>query len=164
MVEADAPDGALTLGLLDIGGETIAIDVSSLAEVAHIEKLNPTLDPQPGVLGLIAIRGSLIPVCDPFSVYDTSDSGKRPSIAAVIIEEEQAIGLAVDGVHGLRRFKRSDIQNMHGETGRGLGAGTIQRKRRPDRSDRCRRAHQKRRIAARKDAAAQGQQRERSRR
>ena len=125
MSSPEASDGILTLGLLDLGGETIAVNVDALAEVAHIDTLKPTLEPQAGVLGLISIRGSLIPVCDPFSVYcgakDTS-----PAIAAVIISDDQAIGLAVDGVQGLRRFNRNDVQNMHGSGNPGFGAGTIQ--------------------------------------
>ena len=123
---ADPVEGTLTLGLLDLGGETIAVDVDALAEVAHIDTLKPTLEPQAGVLGLISIRGSLIPVCDPFSVYRGPED-TAPTIAAVIIRDDQAIGLAVDGVQGLRRFNRSDVQNLHGAGGPGFGAGTIQR-------------------------------------
>ena len=126
MVSSEQTDGVLTLGLLDLGGETIAIDVDALAEVAHIDTLKPTLEPQAGVLGLISIRGSLIPVCDPFSVYGSTDE-HAPAIAAVVIRDDRAIGLAVDGVQGLRRFNRADVQNMHGSSDSGFGAGTIQR-------------------------------------
>jgi len=121
-------DDALILGLLNLRGETVAIDVGALAEVAHIEALSRPLSPQPGVLGLISIRGSLIPVCDPFSLYGVGADESQPAIAAVIIDGDQAIGLGVDGVQGLKRFKRSDVQCMHGEAGHGFGAGTIERK------------------------------------
>ena len=126
MSSPETSDGILTLGLLDLGGETIAVNVDALAEVAHIDVLKPTLEPQAGVLGLISIRGSLIPVCDPFSVYNSANK-TSPAIAAVIISEDQAIGLAVDGVQGLRRFNRNDVQYMHGSGNPGFGAGTIQR-------------------------------------
>ncbi|MEM9757372.1 MAG: chemotaxis protein CheW, partial [Pseudomonadota bacterium] len=93
----------LTLGLLTVGTETVAVDIAALAEVARIETLRPTLEPHPGVLGLISIRGALTPVYDPFGTF-AAETGRRPGIAAILHRRGTAIGLAVDGVQGLSRF------------------------------------------------------------
>ncbi|MEM8881779.1 MAG: chemotaxis protein CheW [Pseudomonadota bacterium] len=127
MTATAAERGKLTLGLLHLKGQTIAIDVDALAEVAHIETLRQTVDPHPGVLGLISIRGALIPVCDPFGAYSDDASSAPPAIAAVLARDDLVIGLAVDGVNGLRRFDAGEIQSMRGKMGRGFSAGTIHR-------------------------------------
>ncbi|MBF9029987.1 hypothetical protein HKCCE3408_06245 [Rhodobacterales bacterium HKCCE3408] len=118
------PGGDLTLGLLSIGEATVAIEVGYLAEVAHIETLQKRLgNGGDGALGVIAIRGALLPVIDPLGIY--ASAGTSPEIAAVLSDDTAVTGLAVDGVKGLRRFPARSLQRLTGDGGDSLNAGTI---------------------------------------
>jgi purine-binding chemotaxis protein CheW len=117
------PDEVLTLGLFELGNETIAIDVRFLAEVAHIDVLQHRITGDDNALGLISIRGVLVPVIDPLGIYRSAKS--KPSTAAVLTDSERVSGLAVNRVMGLRRFEARSLQRLTGDGGENLTAGTI---------------------------------------
>lgn len=111
----DTPPGeTLVLGLLCVGGETIGIEARNLAEVAPILSLNRMISDPHGALGSILIRGALIPVCDPLVLCGSRQGTDRPSIAAVVTDRENMVALGVEGIGGLRRCHRDDIQSVGG--------------------------------------------------
>lgn len=112
MLDEANTEGDLTFGLLSVGQNMIAVEASCLAEVAHISRLDEPLVHHPDVLGMLDIRGNLIPVCDPLSKFTRKTDADTPKTAAVIVSEGYAIALAVHGIHGLLRVAASDVRSM----------------------------------------------------
>lgn len=121
--ESDRGSAELVFGLLGIADQTIAVDVVCLSEVAHIDALQPALSPGSGMIGMIPIRGALVPVVDPFGSF--APPAPRPTIAAVLTSRGQTLGLAVEHVQGLRRFPSDAVQRLADDPGETLSAGTI---------------------------------------
>lgn len=120
--QADAEED-VTLGVFRIGDRTVGIDVVDLSEVTHIQTLRPSLEQTDATLGLMAIRGVMIPVIDPLRTYHDRQQG--PMIVAVLSHDGKATGLAVDEVLGLKRFPTQSVQKLAGQSNRSLLGGTI---------------------------------------
>lgn len=114
-----APDDDIVLGLFRIGPDVIAVDIGFLREATRIDVLHRCLDTTDRVLGMITIRGALIPV------IDLAGSTKTPTRAAVLATGDQAVAIAVDDICGLRRFPAAAVQRLSGPSLRGLSAGSI---------------------------------------
>ena len=120
---SDMADDGMSLGLFRIGETMIGVDVGILSEVAHIQSLRPSAAKDDTMLGLIPIRGTLLPVVDPLERYTAGN--KKPAIVAVLALDGQATGLAVDEVAGLKRFPCGSLQTLGNRGARTLIAGTI---------------------------------------
>lgn len=107
----DDPDrtGDRALGLFRIGGVRIAIDVGVLTEVVHVEDLKRGIDPADTALGMIVIRGVLVPVIDPLRQYAPPD--RQPAIVVVLSRGDMLTGIGVDEVGGLSRFPAAAVQS-----------------------------------------------------
>lgn len=110
-------------GLFRLGQETIAVDIAHLEEVARIDVLRRGIDDGHRVLGMITLRGVLVPVIDPLGRYDGETA--RPGIAVILSVDDQFAGLAVDEVKGLRRFPLRAIQRLAGAGSGRLATGAI---------------------------------------
>lgn len=119
--EAEAEEG--DFGLFRLGGKTVAVHLVHLEEVARIEMLHPLIDHGGAALGMITVRGVLVPVIDPLGCY--ADGAARPEAAVILCVGGQFVALAVNEVMGIRRFPLRAIQRLAGERSQRLGAGTI---------------------------------------
>ena len=113
MVEDEAPRGR-TYGLLVVGDHVVGIDVKHLSEVAPITKLSSMMSESAAGLGLVALRGSLIPVCDPMVLCGGSPAITTPKIAAVVTDRRLVFALGIDGIAGLHRCTNDEIQMING--------------------------------------------------
>ncbi len=118
---SDSDEG--DFGLFGVDGKTIAVHIDHLAELAHIDGLHQGIGADENSLGLIPVRGVLVPVLDAFGNYRRD--GRRPKTAAILGVDGQFAGLAIDEVIGLRRFPMRTIQQMAGSAVRRLSAGMI---------------------------------------
>lgn len=108
------------IGLLRCDGHAFGIPSEALLEVAPVGTLDTLLSPEPAVLGAVRLRGSLIPVLDPFALCGLprmrAEDGAGCAIAAVLTDGTAMVALGVSGIAGLRRCARDEVQ--------GLGAGS----------------------------------------
>lgn len=99
-------------GLLRTAEHTFCIPAGALAEVAHISKLHPFLSDHAAVRGAVAMRGLLVPVCDPLTLCDEGRSLQAPRVAAFATDGDRVLSLGVDEVGGLYRCSDGDVQHL----------------------------------------------------
>ncbi len=100
----------IRFGLLDVGTQRIGIDIGVLLEVCMIKELAPVMIGKPELMGVVNLRGSMIPVLDPSVLCKLPTGAARPQIAAVLGKNGRSIALGVDRISGLSEIARSDIQ------------------------------------------------------
>ncbi|MFW5654937.1 MAG: chemotaxis protein CheW [Roseicyclus sp.] len=112
--EDDAADrsGPDMVGLLRSGGELIGVRAKTLLEVTLIKGLDSILSSDPAVVGAFSLRGTLIPVLDPFVLCSLTPRNVDRSIAAVLTDGTSMIALGVEGISGLRRLGPEAVQRL----------------------------------------------------
>lgn len=108
---ADA--GRILLGLMDVGGRRIGIDIRHLVEVCTIQDLAPLMVGRREVLGVINLRGTMIPVLDPIVLCQQETTGQPPSVAAILEHGERLVALGVDRISGLSEIGARDVQSLY---------------------------------------------------
>ena len=107
--------GRVLLGLFDVGDLRIGIETSALSEVCMASKLLPIITPRTDVLGMLPLRGSMIPVVDLLAICGKGSHGERRAFVAIVQHAERLIGLSVDRSCGIAAFDSGDIQELYSE-------------------------------------------------
>jgi purine-binding chemotaxis protein CheW len=81
-----------------IGGDCFAVDSASVVEVVRGRRLTRVPLAGASVLGLVHMRGRIVPVIDPASRLGVSRAGRSAATYLVITLGEDWYGLAVDEV------------------------------------------------------------------
>lgn len=105
-----AEDGMV--GLLRTGGELVGVRAKTLLEVTLIKGLESILSRDPAVVGAFSLRGTLIPVLDPFVLCGLSPRDVEHKIAAVVTDGKSMMALGVEGIAGLRRLGAETVQRL----------------------------------------------------
>jgi purine-binding chemotaxis protein CheW len=93
-----SPDGAQVIAFY-LGGVPHACDVLMIQEVVTKRKVHPLPDMPPRLLGVLRLRGELVPVLDVAPLLDMS-LDDAPQRTILIVESEVGwVGVATDGVH-----------------------------------------------------------------
>ena len=100
------------VGLLQSGGEVFGVRARALLEVTLIKDLDSILSSDPAVVGAFSLRGTLIPVLDPFVLCGLPAQEMDRSIAAVLTDGTSMLALGVEGISGLRRLEASAVQRL----------------------------------------------------
>lgn len=103
------------VGLLQAGGELIGVRAKTLLEVTLIKGLDSILSSDPAVVGAFSLRGTLIPVLDPFVLCGLPSRDMDRSSAAVLTDGASMIALGVEGISRLRRLGAESVQTQHGQ-------------------------------------------------
>jgi purine-binding chemotaxis protein CheW len=111
----DAVSRDVTIGLLRCGDDFLGVRSTALLEVAPIRQLEPILSTEAAVIGAMALRGAIVPVCDPHVLCGLDSRSGTPAIAAIVSDGDGMLALGVDGISGLRRFAGSAAQRLHAE-------------------------------------------------
>ena len=107
----------VAFGLLDIGDRRVGIDLRFLTEVCMIERLAPLIIGASEVLGVIDLRGTMIPVLDPRRLCGLGPWTQPPRIAAMLESDGRTIGLGIDRVIGLTDPADGRVQRLFREPG-----------------------------------------------
>ncbi|MDG4648410.1 chemotaxis protein CheW [Roseibacterium sp. SDUM158017] len=116
----DAVPRFRTIGLLQVGDDLVGVPSDALLEVTLIRRLDRILSPEPAVIGALTLRGTLVPVCDPFVLCELGAQGAGRPIAAIVTDGKGMIALGVDGISGLRRCEEGNVQRLHGAEMQGV--------------------------------------------
>ncbi|HYH80849.1 MAG TPA: chemotaxis protein CheW [Longimicrobium sp.] len=81
-----------------IGGELHACDVQLVEEVVTKRRVHPLPDMPPRLLGVLKLRGELVPVVDVAPLLDLRLEAEQPSILVAAFGEAR-VGVAVDAAH-----------------------------------------------------------------
>ena len=90
--------------------EEYGLEVLQVHEIVRIEKIIPVPHAQKYFLGMMDIRGKVIPIIDLKEKLGLGEGEPMSAERAIIIEvEKRRIGLAVDRVSSVIQFKAGDI-------------------------------------------------------
>jgi len=81
-----------------IGGELHACDIQLVEEVVTRGRVHPLPDMPPRLLGLLRLRGELVPVVDVAPLLDLQLQAAQPAIIVAAIGDVR-VGVAVDAAH-----------------------------------------------------------------
>lgn len=101
-----------TLLAVRVGADVYGLPTESVREIIKLVEITEVPRMPPFLPGVISVRGAIIPVLDLRVRLGASDLGHTRNTRIVIVsnEEGQRFGLMVDGVVGLERFRKRDIE------------------------------------------------------
>lgn len=85
-----------------LGGEVCAVDILAVEEVVSPERLHPIPDAPRRLLGILALRGEMVPVLDVAAALDLGDDPARGCDVLILDYAGHRVGVATDGVRGTR--------------------------------------------------------------
>jgi len=108
----DAEDQYLTFML---AAEEYGLEILKVQEIKGWEQTTPVPNAPSYVLGVINIRGEIVPIIDLRIRFDLESVPPSPTTVIVVItihsgELERTIGLVVDAVSEVYRFEKENIQ------------------------------------------------------
>ena len=92
-----------------IGGEVHACDIQMVEEVVTKRRIHPLPDMPPRLLGMLRLRGELVPVVDVAPLLDLSLRAATPAILVVGVGEAR-LGVAVDAAEDVVALTPSDYR------------------------------------------------------
>ena len=101
-----------------IGGELHACDIQLVEEVVTKRRVHPLPDMPPRLLGMLRLRGDLVPVLDVAPLLELELQAEVPAILVVAVGESR-LGVAVDATHDVVSLSPADYRAApHGGTDR----------------------------------------------
>jgi chemotaxis signal transduction protein len=82
----------------ELGGQMHACDVLLVEEVVTAQRIHPLPDMPPRLLGMLRLRGELVPVVDVAPVLALARTSAAPTVL-VLDDGERRVGVAADYVH-----------------------------------------------------------------
>ena len=109
--EAAAEEASERLGLavVELGGEYFGVKLAAVQEFCDIAQLSPIPCCPPHILGAMNLRGNLLTLVDPHAALNLAP-GARGGKAVIARLGEQALGIAVDEVHGVVYLRGEELQ------------------------------------------------------
>lgn len=110
------PEEEVRLCFFTVGEDIYALHVETLTEIIIPQKIFPVPTTPPHVLGIINLRGNIVPIVDIRQVLDLPRTG-TPGQAAVIKHGQTVIGVIVDGVSEVGSVPKSSLLELPAEHG-----------------------------------------------
>ncbi len=113
--------------VFSIHGEPYALPVTVVTEIVRMQRLMDVVDLPPDVIGVLNIRGRIVPVVDLKLRFTNAPEAKTPTSVALIIEVEGVLtGLFVEAVLNVVRITPEMVQaSTDPSTASGVGVAGI---------------------------------------
>jgi chemotaxis signal transduction protein len=118
----EQPEEVFRICLFNIGEDTYAIPVELLTEIIISQKIFPVPTTPPHVLGVINLRGNIVPIVDirpALSLPQQAVSGQ----IAIVKQGAIILGIVVDNVSAVAGVAKSSLQPIPADHGAGAGTG-----------------------------------------
>ena len=92
-----------------IGGELHACDIQVVEEVVTKRRVHPLPDMPPRLLGILRLRGELVPVLDVAPLLELELKSETPVILVVAVGDTR-LGVAVDATHDVVSLSPADYR------------------------------------------------------
>ncbi len=110
------PEEEVQICLFDIGKDTYAVPVEVLIEIIIPQKIYPVPTTPSHVLGVISLRGNIVPIVDIRQALSLPQ-GSVPGQIAIVRRGSMMLGIIVDNVSAVISIPTSYIQPLPSETG-----------------------------------------------
>jgi purine-binding chemotaxis protein CheW len=112
--------------VFELGGELYGVPVVDVAQVRELLPVVPLPNVSPHILGLVNLRGTILPVLDLRQRFGLDLVPDGPENRLIVLKalqradgtEGDPVALQVDRVHSLARLPRTDVQSAPPGTGR----------------------------------------------
>ncbi len=109
------PEEEMRVCLFSMGGDFYAIPVELLTEIIISQKIFPVPTTPPHVLGVINLRGNIVPIVDIRSALSLPRQS-LPSQIAILKNQEVTLGIVVDNVSEVISVPVSSVLAIPAET------------------------------------------------
>lgn len=97
--------------VFSVAGERFGVQAGFVREVVRVERLTPLPGVPPHVLGVVNVRGEIVPVADLMGLLGTGATPPESVDRVLILTgADVVLGLAVDEVEGMRRIDGQKLQ------------------------------------------------------
>ncbi|MEW6219354.1 MAG: chemotaxis protein CheW [Thermodesulfobacteriota bacterium] len=97
--------------LFALNGRTYGLEAVRVLEVMGFRPLTPLPDPEPGVKGVISLRGAIVPVVDLRSAFRLPATAySRFHVILVVDVAGRRVGLIADEIIDVTRMPRQELQ------------------------------------------------------
>ncbi len=109
--------------LFRVGGDLFATDLLAVEEALELGDVHPVPGAPPAMLGVLGLRGRLLPVYSPEAALRQPPRGDRPAAYALVLralgggEGARPVAVAVDDVEDVHRVNLRDVQDPGAATG-----------------------------------------------
>lgn len=110
------PEEEVRLCLFTIGEDAYALPVEMLTEIIIPQKIFPVPTTPPQVLGVINLRGNIVPIVDIRHVLNLPNTS-QPAQAAIVRHGQLTVGLMVDSVTEIASVPVSSLLAVPPEVG-----------------------------------------------
>ncbi|MDD6331368.1 MAG: chemotaxis protein CheW [Clostridium sp.] len=103
-----------------LGSEQYGIDIAYVDNIVHMQKITRVPKTQPYFLGVINLRGEIIPVMSMRQKLEMGDDEITNTTRIIIIKPEQSalLGLLVDEVREVVTLSEDDVEKVSYDNGR----------------------------------------------
>jgi purine-binding chemotaxis protein CheW len=98
--------------IFKINKSLFGVNTLSVKEIFLLPELTPILEAPPGVLGVIDLRGQVLPVIDLNLRFDQQTNNYSLTTQVIVLEQGQNLGIIVDEVFEVRNIPAIDIANQ----------------------------------------------------
>ena len=96
-----AREGTADLLVFRVGSELFALPLAAVLEAVEIETVHPVPGAAAGLLGLVDLRGRMLPLLSPLRALGAAPS--RPAAMLVLRDGARCVGIAIDDVDDVYR-------------------------------------------------------------
>ena len=125
-----APEAHVNLCVFKVGSESMVLDIMRIREILRPLPVTPLPRAPQGVLGLINVRGTVIPLLDVRVRFGMAPGEKPPrQRIMVVLDRRRLHGLLVDSVHEVARVPKDHLTPGTGVLGGDAGdvfSGVVQ--------------------------------------
>ncbi len=111
------------------GGQSFSIDITDVREIRRWSPVTPLPHAPPEVLGVMNLRGSVIPIYDLAARFGLTPTLENPrNVIVVAMHDSQVLGLLVEAVSEILSVPRHQIQetpDMRSDSARQSVTGVI---------------------------------------
>ena len=110
------PEEEIRICLFGIGEDLYAVPVEMLTEIIILQKIFPVPTTPPHILGVINLRGSIVPIVDIRSALELPLQG-TPSQIAIIKHGSLNVGIIVDNVYEVVAVPERSVVDLPSDSG-----------------------------------------------
>ena len=110
------PEEEIRICLFGIGEDLYAVPVEMLTEIIILQKIFPVPTTPPHILGVINLRGSIVPIVDIRPALELPFQGS-PSQIAIIKHGSLNVGIIVDNVYEVVAVPERSIVDLPSDSG-----------------------------------------------
>ncbi|MEM9707964.1 MAG: chemotaxis protein CheW [Pseudomonadota bacterium] len=98
---------------MEASGRLIGVEIGCLAEICKVHEILPLFSPSQDILGVVDLRGTMIPLLDPMMLCQGVATAEAPALAAILRQGRNLVALGCDRAIKIADFDSAKIQALY---------------------------------------------------